>query len=133
MGDFGHCFASGTFPDERFHIDAWGTGPFFIRVLGKRYKFEDSDMFGPFLLNKDGSVSSKQPISERHPFWLGYQMWRNGGRRVRWGGRVCVYEKPKPGTYWKDPATRLSWFLSDPPYGLEHLGYVEVERPKDAD
>jgi len=129
MTGFGHHATTGKVDGLGFHLDSWGSGPFYIRVNGKRYAFEDSDMFGPVLLNKDGSISERQPISERHPFWLGYQPWRNGGRRVRWGGKVCVYEKPKPGLYWKDDGTGLSWFLTDPPFGLEYFGYCRVPRP----
>lgn len=129
MSGFGHKYSKGSIADLSFHVDTWGSGPFYIRVKGKRYAFEDSDMFGPSFLNKDGSISARQPISEKHPFWLGYIPWRNGGRKVRWGGKVCVYEKPKAGTYWKDDTKGVSHFLTDPPHGLEHLGYRRVSKP----
>jgi hypothetical protein len=128
MSGFGHRATTGQIGGLGFHMDAWGNGPFYIRIKGKRYAFEDSDMFGPSLLNKNGSISEKQPISERHPFWLGYCMWRRGGRRVRWGGKVCIYEKPKPGTYWRDEQN-ISHFLTDPPEDLDYLGYVRVDQP----
>ncbi|MCV6826042.1 MULTISPECIES: hypothetical protein [Halocynthiibacter] len=132
MSEFGHKAIKGVINGRPFFSDGWGEGPFAIRVKGKRYTFEDSDLFGPALLNKGGSISERQPISERHPFWLGYVMWRKGGRKTRWKGRVCVYEKASEGTYWKDDKG-TPHFLTDPPEGLEYLGYRRVNRPAAGD
>ncbi len=129
---FGHDAKTGTIDGQPFHMDTWGSGPFYIRVGGKRYCFEDSDMFGPAVLRKNLSIDDRQP-GEKSQFWDAYQMWRNGGRRTRWNGKVCIWDKPKPGTYWIEPETGLSWFLTDPPHGFdEKLGYIEVPKPSEA-
>lgn len=123
----GHYYAaSGT-----TFIDAWGDGPFSIRVGKRRYYFTDSDMFGPLLEDRHGRVLNRQPASETHPFWAPYHMWRRLGRRGRMVGRwiVCRWRAPRPGAYWKD-SRELSHFISDPEW--EPLGYLRVSQPSHA-
>jgi len=120
MGDFGHGYAN----MGGAHIDTWGAGPFVIRVAGKRYWFEDSDMFGPLLTSKNGRILDRQP-GEKNPFWAAYTMWRQSGRPCK-RGFVCRWVKPRPGQYWKDERG-ISHFLRDP--DIEKLGYVQVPAP----
>lgn len=84
-------------------------------------------MFGPSILGVRGDPLATQPGS-RSPFWLAYGSWRNGGRRMRWNGKVCVFDAPEPGRYWKDDRG-ISHFISDPTPGCDSLGYIEVPRP----
>jgi hypothetical protein len=87
MSEFGHFGAVGN----GFCIDAWGAGPF---ILGE-WIFEDSDRFGPLLLDKIGNPLEKQP-SERSSFWRPYHIWLNQGRKVESDGKTCVWQQPKP-------------------------------------
>lgn len=77
--DFGHksAIAGGAF------LDAWGDGPLMLRHAGKKWLFEFSEMFGPLLLTASGEASLRQPISEDHPFWAGFNLWSSSGRRCR--------------------------------------------------
>ena len=124
MANFGHNFAScGT-----TFIDAWGEGPFTMRVGKRRYYFTDSDMFGPLLESKSGRVLDRQPVAESHPFWAAYHMWRSGGRKGKKIGRwtVCRWRMPRAGSYWKDERG-ISRDISEPEF--EPLGYVRQDRP----
>lgn len=89
--EYGHYAVRGN----GFCIDAWGAGPFLIEVNGKRYRFEDSDRFGPTLLTKRGDPCVRQPM-EGHPFWRGYTPWRWQGRRVAEDGVTCIFDPLKP-------------------------------------
>ena len=94
MVEFGHNFA-------RFDgvcIDGWGSGPFLISVGGKAYRFEDSDRFGPFVMNKDNSISTRQP-GGRSPFWKAHRVWKRQGRRTEDDGITCVLDPLKPTKY----------------------------------
>ena len=45
---------------------------------GRYYRFEFSSYFGLTILNKDWfTISKKQPISEKHPFWKLFEQWYN--------------------------------------------------------
>lgn len=94
MSEFGHHYGrlSGDFPGC---WDSWGSGPFVIVLEGADFRFEDSDRFGPLLLNKDGRPSERQP-GERSPFWKAYNAWRRQGRRTADDGKTCVWDKPRP-------------------------------------
>ena len=124
---FGHLHASAgtTF------IDGWGAGPFTMRIGKRRFYFTDSDMFGPLLESKHGRVLDRQPVSERHPFWAPYHMWRAAGRPGKKVGKwtVCKWRMPRPGSYWKD-ARGISHIISEPEF--EPLGYVEAPAPRTA-
>lgn len=87
MAEFGH-FGRIT---PTVCIDAWGAGSFTLSHDGKAYRFEDSDRFGPVLINKGGSVSERQP-SERSPFWRLHHLWRKQGRRLAEDGATCIVE-----------------------------------------
>lgn len=87
MSEFGHFGRiSGV-----FCIDAWGAGPFVITHQDKSYRFEDSDRFGPVLLNKNGEPSERQP-GERSPFWDVHSLWRKQGRRLEEDGTTCIFD-----------------------------------------
>ena len=120
----GHYYAR----SENTFIDAWGDGPFSIRVGRRRYYFTDSDMFGPLLEDRHGRVLDRQPTRETHPFWAPYHMWRRLGRNGKKVGRwtVCRWRTPRPGAYWKD-AEGLSHIIADPEW--DRLGYVKVPAP----
>ena len=124
MTNFGHS-------SESFYggfIDSWGAGPYTLRVGSRRYYFTDSDMFGPLIENKHGKVLDNQPVSERHPFWAAYLMWRNGGRQGKKVGRwiVCRWRAPRKGKLWVD-ARGLSHFICDP--DIDGMGYDRVPPP----
>lgn len=77
-------------------LDSWGAGPFVI-TAGGRYRFEDSDRFGPVLINKNGSEAKAQP-GGRSPFWRAHRIWRRQGRRTESDGVTCIWTEPKPST-----------------------------------
>lgn len=97
MSEFGHF---GKVIPGFGCIDSWGAGPFEIIVGAKRFRFEDSDRFGPTLIKRDGSEISNQP-TERHPFWRGYDPWRAQGRQLADDGVTCIWCEPKPTTVMK--------------------------------
>lgn len=85
---FGHTYsqAGNTF------IDCWGVGPFVIEYCGRSYRFEDSDMFGPVPLRKDGEVKEPGYFGEQNPFWYAWGLWVEQGRRTLADGVTCVWE-----------------------------------------
>lgn len=121
MGDFGHT----SIKMAGAIIDCWGAGPFKIKVGDKVYLFEDSDRFGPALLNKRTHNPTGFQLGERHPFWPAWYMWKKDGRKVGDDG-FCIWREPIAGTYWKD-ARGVSHFLTDPEW--EPLGYRRVPTP----
>lgn len=123
MTDFGHIAYDIGLGKNRCRIDAWGAGPFRMVVNGKTVIFEDSDMFGPLFLGKTGIVLGDQ--RESYAFWAAHHMWVKGGRRT--DGDLCIWDEPKPGTYWEDEKG-LRHFLTDPDY--PPLGYVPVPKPE---
>lgn len=76
-------------------IDAWGSGPFFIKAGGKSFRFGDSDRFGPYLATKHGDPTNAY-LSERSPFWRAHRIWVRQGRRLEDDGKTCVWDEPKP-------------------------------------
>lgn len=46
-----------------------------VVVKGKEVMFDFSRMFGPLLVDEEGTPLEKQPISERHPFWKPFNAW----------------------------------------------------------
>lgn len=79
-------------------IDSWGVGPFVIEAAGKSFRFEDSDRFGPALVNKRGDPLAKPYPSERSPFWRAHRIWKRQGRRLAEDGATCIWDEPKPTT-----------------------------------
>lgn len=131
MGDFGHIALTGDMGNKtRFHLDAWGAGPFWIIVDRKRYVFEDSDMFGPLLLRKTDFMPAERQPGERHRFWVAYTMWRKAGRPLKTlrRAKVAVWKEPQPGLYWKDERG-ISHFVRDP--DLWNGPYKQIEKPND--
>ena len=93
MSDYGHFHAmngNGCF------IDAWGAGPFIMRVAGKEFRFEDSDQFGPWPLRKDDDPMSR-PFGRRSPFWPAWKLWKEQGRKVGPDSMTAVWWDPKTG------------------------------------
>ena len=78
-----------------FCIDAWGAGPFVMRVGKKEWRFEDSDRFGPLFVNRDCEPTDKDP-GERSPFWPLYNKWRVTGRRLEPDGITCLVDPLQP-------------------------------------
>lgn len=89
MTEFGHI---GIRMVDGF-MDAWGVGPFVIEVDGKRYRFEDSDRFGPSRVNKDGEISKNPFFAKYSPFWIGWRKWRDQGRKVAEDGETCLWQE----------------------------------------
>lgn len=112
--EFGHFASVGS----GFAIDGWGAGPFIIVAKAKRYRFEDSDMFGPYLIGKRGNVLEVQP-GETDPFWRAHFLWRRQGRIVERG--VCVWREPKP-TIYRRKGRLITVIEHGEPDGLELLG-----------
>lgn len=73
-----------------FHLDLGGT-KHVIHVCGVAYKFEFSRMFGPLLLNRDGSVKATQPTREDNPFLVAVCEWADQGHRTN--GPNCIWQR----------------------------------------
>jgi hypothetical protein len=86
--EFGHFAAIGN----GFCIDGWGAGPFVITVGDKSWRFEDSDRFGPSLVNRNGDTLRNPWPGPRSPFWRAHHLWRRQGRRVAPDGKTCVWD-----------------------------------------
>lgn len=96
MSEFGHNASSGP----GFHIDGWGAGPFVIMAGGRLYLFEDSDRFGPVLLDSRKPWDISQVIiPERSPFWKAYYRWRDEGRRTTPGKQIGRGEHKRSALY----------------------------------
>jgi len=93
MAEFGHKFTNAN----NLCIDYWGAGPFEIDVDGKVYRFEDSDRFGPSLVNKRGDTLRNPYPPEHSPFWRAHLAWVKQGRRV--DGIRCIYAPLRPTKY----------------------------------
>lgn len=92
MAEFGHIAAIGP----GFCIDSWGAGPFFITdEKGKQWRFEDSDRFGPSLIDKKGDPLKNPWPGPRSPFWRAHRIWVRQGRRLE-DGKKCIWDEPKP-------------------------------------
>jgi hypothetical protein len=92
MAEFGHQ----GFIGGGMCIDIWGAGPFYITDdAGKQWRFEDSDRFGPSLLNKDGEISKRPWPAEGSPFWRAHRIWVRQGRRLE-DEKNCIWDEPKP-------------------------------------
>lgn len=92
MSEFGHTFTR----VQGACIDTWGSGPFVIKdASGRAWRFEDSDRFGPAILNQDDSVKARQP-GERSLFWRPHALWRFQGRETLADGITCIWREPRP-------------------------------------
>lgn len=92
MSEFGHSHAIGA----GFCVDGWGAGPFWIEAKGKKFRFGDSDLFGPFLCDRHGDPLKNELPPECSPFWTAHRVWVRQGRRLADDGKTCVYDWPKP-------------------------------------
>lgn len=92
MSEFGHIHAGGA----GFRVDGWGAGPFFIEAGGKKFRFGDSDRFGPFLCDRHGDPLTNELPPERSPFWLAHRAWVKQGRRLADDGETCIFDPLKP-------------------------------------
>jgi hypothetical protein len=117
--EFGHFASHGN----GIFVDSWGAGPFIITVAGKKYRFEDSDRWGPHLVNKHGDLLKHDVPSEKSAFWWSWRLWKDQGRKVAADGETCdfVYRDPKPTTYSGSGRNR---FIVES--GDEEGGYMEV-------
>ncbi|NQU60150.1 MAG: hypothetical protein HQ512_03390 [Rhodospirillales bacterium] len=117
MDEFGHFGSIGG----GVCMDAWGVGPFVVEVGKQSFRFEDSDRFGPSIINKNGEFKAKQP-GERSPFWTAHRQWRKQGRRTKDDGVTCIYEGPKPTFYRK--VGRKNLIVED---GEEGGDFIEIQ------
>lgn len=99
MNEFGHNAIAGKIADEPVHADSWGAGPFVIEAGGKPYRFEDSDRFGPHLVNRRGDVVANPWPPERSPFWRAHYLWRAQDRQLAADGYTCIWREPKPWVF----------------------------------
>lgn len=123
MGEFGHYAARGA----DFCIDSWGSGPFMIESGGRTFRFEDSDRFGPSLLNENGDIASTCWPSIRSPFWRAHRIWVRQGRRRAGNSVTCVWDEPKPTTFWRSSSRSRQAFIVE--QGDEDGRYIEIPRP----
>lgn len=78
MPEFGHIHGNG----RGIFVDGWGVGPFVITTSKGRFVFEDSDRFGPALLDiKTGDPTNKM-IPSKSTFWKAYERWKKEGRKT---------------------------------------------------
>lgn len=93
MGEFGHTAIS----TSCWHVDSWGTGPFLITWLGKTYRFEDSDRFGPAPVLKNGDIAAAGCFPDGSQFWRAHKAWVAGGRKVAEDGVTCILPEDRDG------------------------------------
>lgn len=124
MTEFGHVYGGGN----GFRFDRWGVGPFTIAADGKSFRFEDSDRFGPALINSKGDPLKNRWPPERSPFWRAHRIWVRQGRRTE-DGVKCIWDEPKPNKFYR--INRRNSFLVEA--GDEDGAWIEIERPSDQD
>lgn len=130
-GEFGHVSSVGKINGHLCFTDAWGIGPFVIEVEGKRYRFEDSDRFGPHLCKRNGAICANPWPPERSPFWRAHSFWVKLGRKVAEDGITCVFEltKPRPNKFYRIDKRNIMLVEA----GDEDGEYIEVEKPAGVD
>jgi hypothetical protein len=95
-GEFGHTAMLGSVCGAPCFVDSWGDGPFVIEAAGRVYRFEDSDRFGPYLVNKSGDVRKNPYPPDRSDFWRAHRIWVRQGRRTASDGQLCIWDEPRP-------------------------------------
>lgn len=87
MSEYGHFHghAQGVF------FDSWGAGPFLITYGKLGWWFEDSDRFGPALVNPKSGNPTNKPIPPRSFFWEAHRLWVSQGRRIADDGKTCIW------------------------------------------
>jgi hypothetical protein len=129
MGEFGHIYGrlagGGCF-------DVWGAGPFVIEAEGRRFRFEDSDRFGPSLVKKNGDIRERPFPAEGSPFWVAHRCWASQGRRLAEDGVTCIWDPPRPTIYRLIGRTRMIIKHGDPDGGFrEEAPFRTSLSPKD--
>jgi hypothetical protein len=94
--DFGHVALKGKVDNYVVRVDGWGVGPFIIICGTNTFRFEDSDRFGPHLVNKDGSICANPWPPEKSTFWPAYAKWRDAGRPLAADGITCTFTASHP-------------------------------------
>jgi hypothetical protein len=122
--EFGH--SAGAIHKGR--VDCWGTGPFIIEAEGKKFRFGDSDRFGPYLCDKHGDPLANELPPERSGFWIAHRSWVRGGRRVDADGVTCIYDLLRPTTYRRIAGNHAVIVEA----GDEGGGYIEIKGKRDA-
>ena len=93
--------ASWSEPDEapsRIMIDSFGGDhEYLITVRDKLIRFEWSDIFGPFPINKNGSEALS--VGPKHGFWRAVSLWNLQGRRLE--GNMAIWHEPRKPVYEK--------------------------------
>lgn len=97
--EFGHHASVVKVNGYNCHIDSWGSGPFVLNVERRSFRFEDSDRFGPSLVNKDGEIKAKPYPAASSPFWRWHRLWVRQGRRTEEDWITCIVDPPKPTKY----------------------------------
>ena len=89
--EFGYAHAA----FKNVYIDTWGAGPFKIElsVDGESFLFEDSDMFGPVPLEKNGwEIREPGFFAESSHFWYAWERWKTQGRKLAVDGKTCIWK-----------------------------------------
>ena len=124
MSDFGHFHGH----VGSMHIDAWGAGPYEIEIDGKRFRFEDSDRFGPQRLKRNGDPTDSN-FGERSKFWEAHALWVAQGRRVADDGVTCLWRKALPTIVQKIGNMHMVLQHGEP-NARGGIAIVQVESPK---
>lgn len=127
MGEFGHDGAIQPGPGG-WCIDAWGAGPFVIEAGGKSFRFEDSDRFGPSLVNRNGEIRANPFPGQNSPFWNAHRAWVRQGRRLAEDRCTCIYDPPKPTKYRRIGRTCVVVEYGDPEGGCVEIKPFDENR-----
>ncbi len=95
MKDFGHESIRGN----GFFIDSWGVGPYVLITSKGHFVFEDSDRFGPALVDRKTGDPINEMIPPKSPFWKAYERWRKEGRKTTEGKPLGTRREPLPVQY----------------------------------
>jgi hypothetical protein len=93
MTEFGH---TGIIIKGFGCLDSWGAGPFVISAVDRKWRFTDSDRFGPSLVKRNGDPLTNPWPPDRSPFWRLHRIWVRQGRRVADDRMSCIWDEPKP-------------------------------------
>lgn len=130
MTEFGHSHGAIRSGHGVAFIDSWGAGPYLIEAGGKTFRFEDSDRFGPNLVNKDGSVPNRCHPGQRSKFWRAHWLWIQQGRQVKPDKMTCIWREPRPTIYQRIGDMTVVIEHGEPDYGHGGIVQVKIEAPK---
>ena len=125
MGDFGHFHGR----VGNSFIDAWGNGPFEIEVNDTVYRFEDSDMFGPFRLKANGDPHDVN-FGARSPFWAAHRLWVEQGRQVEDDRKTCIWREALPTIVQKVGNMHFVIQHGEPSGPYRSVTQIQVEAPR---